>query len=220
MIGAEPSERQNRQRIVVWRHGRTAWNFEGRFQGQDDVALDATGVAQAQAAARVLAGLRPEAILSSDLSRAAATAAELAAVTGLEVAFDKGLRETNLGTWQGLTREEVNARFPGEAEAWLRGGTDRRGGGETMQEVAERCVAATEAALERLSPSATLVVVTHGGAGRVMIAQLIGLPPEHWRALGGQSNCCWSVIGAGRGGWALLEHNAGTLPEPELSDDR
>jgi glucosyl-3-phosphoglycerate phosphatase len=208
------------RRIVVWRHGRTASNAEGRFQGQLDVPLDPVGVAQARTAARLLAALSPAAIVSSDLVRAAATAAELGAVTGLEVAYDKGLRETDLGSWQGLTRGEVEAQFPGEADAWLRGELDRRGGGESMEEVAARCVAATESALERLGPDATLVVVTHGGSGRVLVAQLVGLPPAHWRALGGLSNCCWSVVTAGRGGWVLHEHNAGSLPQPEMSDDR
>ena len=208
------------KRIVVWRHGRTASNLAGRFQGQLDVPLDTVGVAQARAAARVLSALEPAAIVSSDLVRAAATAAELGAATGLEVCYDPGLRESDLGAWQGLTRAEVEERFPGEAEAWLRGAADRRGGGETMQEVADRCVAATGAALEKLDDGATLVVVTHGGSGRVLIASLVGLPPEHWRALGALANCSWSVLTTGRGGWVLQEHNAGSLPEPALSDDR
>jgi broad specificity phosphatase PhoE len=206
------------KRIVVWRHGRTASNFAGRFQGQQDVPLDEVGVGQAAAAARVLAALEPAAIVSSDLCRASATAAALAALTGLEVAEDRGLRETDLGSWSGLTRAEVEERFPGEAEAWLRGAVERRGGGENMAEVAARCVAATEAALDKLAHGATLVVVTHGGSGRVLIASLVGLPPEHWRALGGLSNCCWSVVTEGRGGWVLQEHNAGSLPQPVEPD--
>jgi probable phosphoglycerate mutase len=119
-----------------------------------------------------------------------------------------------------LTRAEVDAAYPGEAAAWLRGEDIRRGGGETNVEVAGRAVAAIEQALEKLPDRATLVVVTHGGAARVAIGSLIGLPPEHWRALGALSNCCWSVLGEQRGGWALLEHNAGTLPQPVLGDDR
>jgi len=63
------------QQVVVWRHGRTEWNLAGRFQGQSDVALDAVGVAQARDSARILAALRPHAIVSSDLARAANTAA-------------------------------------------------------------------------------------------------------------------------------------------------
>ncbi|HEY2832007.1 MAG TPA: histidine phosphatase family protein [Sporichthyaceae bacterium] len=207
------------QQVVVWRHGRTEWNLAGRFQGQSDVALDAVGIAQARASARILAALRPAAIVSSDLCRAADTAAELAKVTGLQVALDAGLRETYLGSWQGLTRPEVDARFPGEEAAWLRGELERRGGGESMPEVAERAAAAVRSALEKLGPDDTLVAVTHGGSGRVLIGSLCGLPPQHWSALGVLSNCCWTVLKHRPDRWAILEHNAGTLPEPVMSDD-
>ena len=67
---------------MLWRHGQTQWNVEGRFQGQSDIPLDEAGEAQAQRAARLLAGLRPDLIVSSDLLRASATAAPLARLTG------------------------------------------------------------------------------------------------------------------------------------------
>ena len=72
------------RRIVLWRHGQTSWNLERRFQGTTDIELTETGVAQARRAARLLASLKPDAIVASDLQRAAATAAELAALTGLD----------------------------------------------------------------------------------------------------------------------------------------
>jgi probable phosphoglycerate mutase len=214
-----------RRRIVVWRHGQTAWNFDGRFQGQSDIELDAVGLEQAARAAQVLAGLQPAAIVSSDLGRARATAEALSKLTELPVALDPRLRETYLGSWQGKTRAEVEVEFPGEAAAWLAGGLERRGGGEHMTEVADRAVAAVLDAVSDLPPRSTLVAVTHGGAGRVLLAQLIGLPPEMWKVLGGLSNCCWSVLSERPGGdagprWVLVEHNAGTLPQPVLSDDR
>lgn len=214
-----------RRRIVVWRHGQTQWNFDGRFQGQSDVELDGTGIEQAGSAARVLAALKPAAIVSSDLGRARATADALSVLTGLPVALDERLRETYLGSWQGKTRTQVEQEFPGEAIAWLAGGLERRGGGEHMTEVADRAVAAVLDAVCKLPERSTLVAVTHGGAGRVLLAQLMGLPPEQWKVLGGLSNCCWSVLAERPGGdtgprWVLVEHNAGTLPQPVLSDDR
>jgi glucosyl-3-phosphoglycerate phosphatase len=205
---------------VIWRHGRTAWNLQRRFQGQTDIPLDEVGLAQAERSARLLAALKPDAILSSDLQRAADTARVLARITGLEVKFDKGLRETYAGRWQGLTDAEIDARYPDEVAAWRRGEQVRRGGGELESEVAERTVAAIEQALEDLPDGRTLVVVTHGGAARVAIGRLIGLSPATWGALGAVSNCCWSVLGENQRGWRLLEHNAGTLPEPVLGDDR
>ncbi|MGW2223451.1 histidine phosphatase family protein, partial [Nonomuraea sp. NPDC001684] len=64
------------------------------------------------------------------------------------------------------------------------------------------------------------VVASHGAALRLGICELLGLPEELWPALGGLGNCSWSVLQEGRQGWRLLEHNAGTLPEPISSDDR
>jgi glucosyl-3-phosphoglycerate phosphatase len=64
------------------------------------------------------------------------------------------------------------------------------------------------------------VVVSHGAALRLGAARLLGLPEELWGAIGPLANCAWSVLGRRRRRWRLIEHNAGTLPEPVLSDDR
>ena len=207
------------RRVVIWRHGQTEWNVEGRFQGQTDVPLDAVGQDQARRAARLLAALRPHSIASSDLSRAADTARELSALTGLPVELDAGLRETYAGTWQGLTDNEILQKFPEEFAAWKHDHSVRRGGGELEIEVADRVVPAILRALDRVPPRGTLVVVSHGGSSRVAIGRLLGLPPIHWSSLGGLSNCCWSVLGEASRGWRLLEHNAGSLPEPVIGDD-
>ncbi|MFI0778194.1 histidine phosphatase family protein [Streptomyces sp. NPDC021212] len=207
------------RRIVLWRHGQTAWNIERRFQGSLDIELTDTGVAQAHRAARLLAGLRPDAIVASDLKRVMATAAELATVTGLTVAHYAGLRETYAGEWQGLTHEEIIERFGEQYAAWKRGEPVRRGGGELESEVADRAAPVVLEAAEKLPDGGTLVVVSHGGTIRTTIGRLLGLEPHTWEALGGLSNCCWSVLGEGARGWRLLEHNAGSLPEPVLGDD-
>ncbi|MFF3951976.1 histidine phosphatase family protein [Streptomyces sp. NPDC001890] len=207
------------RRIVLWRHGQTAWNLERRFQGSTDIALTDAGVGQAQRAARLLASLKPDAIVASDLQRAAATAAELAAITGLEVAHDSGLRETYAGAWQGLTHEEIVGQYGEQYAAWKRGEPVRRGGGELETEVADRAAPVVLGHADKLPENGTLVVVSHGGTIRTTIGRLLGLEAHHWEGLGGLSNCCWSVLGEGARGWRLLEHNAGTLPEPVLGDD-
>ncbi|MEU8509753.1 histidine phosphatase family protein [Streptomyces brevispora] len=207
------------RRIVLWRHGQTAWNLERRFQGSTDIELTEVGVGQARRAARLLASLKPDAIVASDLRRAAATAAELAAVTGLGIAHDPGLRETYAGAWQGLTHEEIVGRFGEQYAAWKRGEPVRRGGGELETEVADRAAPVVLAHADKLPDDGTLVVVSHGGTIRTTIGRLLGLESPHWEGLGGLTNCCWSVLGEGARGWRLLEHNAGTLPEPVLGDD-
>jgi len=206
-------------RVVFWRHGRTEWNAAGRFQGQTDVELDETGVAQAERAARLLASLRPQLIVSSDLRRAADTAATLARLTRLEVRLEPALRERSGGLWEGLTGAEIGARFPINYAAWRRGEDVAPDGGESSQDVATRVVGAVEKLVADLTDGGVAVVVTHGGAARVGIGRLLGLPAERWSALGALSNCCWSVVGLRDERWRLLEHNAGTLPEPVLGDD-
>ncbi|HEY0717351.1 MAG TPA: histidine phosphatase family protein, partial [Streptosporangiaceae bacterium] len=207
MGGAEPPAGRG-SRLVLWRHGQTVWNVEERFQGQTDIPLDQTGVAQAERAARLLAALRPDAIFASDLSRAASTAAPLSRITGLPVTSDKDLRERHGGEWEGLTGAEIRARYPAEFRTWS------PPGGEAATAVADRVFSALERITETLPPGALAVVVSHGAALRLGMCRLLGLPGDVWDTMGPLSNCSWSVLGTRRGHWRLLEHNAGTLPAP------
>ncbi|ACZ89947.1 histidine phosphatase family protein [Streptosporangium roseum] len=201
------------RRVVCLRHGQTLWNAEHRFQGHSDIPLDETGVAQAARAASLLASLRPDMIVSSDLQRALTTASALGRVTGLDVAVDKDLRERGGGEWEGLTRDEIFAGWPREYAAW------NAPGGEEVADVAERVSASIRRWAAELDSDGLLVIASHGAAIRLGVSRLLGLPPELWSALGGLGNCSWSVLEEGRKGWRLLEHNAGTLPEPIQSDD-
>lgn len=226
------------RRLVLWRHGRTEWNHQRRFQGQSDVALDDTGRSQARAAAKELALLPPDRIVSSDLVRARVTAQALADLAGLPVHEDPRLRETYAGVWQGLDRETLQRDHAEELAAWAAGSDLRPGGGEKRTEVAARMVEGIEEALAPLPNGGTLVVVTHGGSARAAVGQLLGLPPEHWAILGVLTNCAWTVLqerydpelgsvasgggSAGAGGvrWRLEEYNARSLPETAFADDR
>jgi glucosyl-3-phosphoglycerate phosphatase len=216
-------------RLVLWRHGQTVWNAERRFQGQSDIPLDGTGQAQADRAARLLAGLHPDLIVSSDLSRAASTAAALARLAGLEVTLDKDLRERHGGCWEGLTDTDIRARYPVAHASW------NPPDGEPSPVVAERVAGALHRVAAALAERAALaegpagqpgattglaVVVSHGAALRLGMSRLLGMPDELFGVLGPLSNCSWSMLGRRPDRWRLLEHNAGTLPEPILSDDR
>jgi broad specificity phosphatase PhoE len=211
---------------VLWRHGQTEWNAVERFQGHTDVPLDATGVAQAARAARVLAAAEPSVIVTSDLARAVSTAAALGSVSGVSVRIDERLRETYGGSWQGRTVDEIRATDRATYDLW-RSDSDvdvPAGGGETRAALAARVVPALEDALALSPAGGTVVVVTHGGAARAAIGSLIGLPMDCWAAIAGLANCCWSVLeertdGLSRSTWRLLEHNAGTLPQVVLGDE-
>jgi probable phosphoglycerate mutase len=207
------------RRLVLWRHGRTAWNAQGRAQGQRDVPLDDVGVEQARAAAARLASLGPSAIVSSDLLRAADTAAELARLTGLDVVYDRRLREVNFGEREGMTLEESLTRFPEQTRRWLRGEEVRFPGGETYLETAERFADALSDVAAATGADDTAVVVAHGGAMRVGTGWFLGIPASLWEAFGGFANCNWAVLAEGRRGWRIEEWNAGSLPEPVMSDD-
>jgi probable phosphoglycerate mutase len=206
---------------VLLRHGQTIWNVERRFQGQTDIPLDETGEFQAERAARLLAGLSPDLIVSSDLQRAANTAAPLARITGLPVTVDKDLRERSGGSWEGLNDIEISERWPAQRASW------NPPDGELASAVADRVHGALLRVAAKLTVLSTTdnggglgVVVSHGAALRLGMAGMLGLPEDNFGVLGPLSNCSWSVLGIRHGRWRLLEHNAGTLPEPVLGDDR
>jgi glucosyl-3-phosphoglycerate phosphatase len=205
--------------LIVLRHGRTEWNARGLFQGQADIALDARGRAQAEQAAEVLSELAPAAIVSSDLGRARQTAAPLAARVGLEVTTDRRLREIHVGSWEGLTAEEVVALDPVMGRRWLAGEDVRRSEtGETVAEVADRVATALTEIGAAAAPESTVVVVMHGLAARVGVCRLVGWPEETWRKLGGLHNCGWISLGLHHSGeyWRVEEYNV-TAPRPPRS---
>lgn len=202
--------------LIVLRHGRTEWNATGRFQGQADIPLDGRGVAQAAQAARVLAELAPAAIVSSDLGRARQTAAALGELTGLGVALDARLREIHVGSWEGLTIDEIQQVDPELAARYLSGEDVRRSAtGEKIGEVAERVAATLTEIAHAAADGSTVVVVMHGLAGRVGVCRWVGLPPETWRHLGGLHNCGWITIERHRFGnyWRIADYNV-TAPRP------
>jgi glucosyl-3-phosphoglycerate phosphatase len=195
-------------RLVLWRHGQTTYNLERRFQGQRDVPLNDLGVQQARLAAPYLAAMRPDAIFSSDLSRATVTADALASLTGLGVQLDKDLRERAGGSWEGLIESEIIERFP---QAYA---SREPADGEPVPAVADRASAALQRIADSMAPGSLAVVVGHGAALSLGMARVLGLPDE-LRPLGPLGNCHWSVLSRRRRKWRLLAHNVGVLPLPE-----
>jgi glucosyl-3-phosphoglycerate phosphatase len=197
------------RRVLVLRHGRTAWNAERRFQGHLDPPLDDVGRAQAQEVAAIMAAIRPALLVSSDAARAMQTAEYVGAAAGLPVRPEPRLRERGLGHWEGLTVAELEQRYPGEYARWVAGLDVHRPDGETRAEVAGRALAA----FTELPDAATTVLVTHGATSHALCNALLGLGHE-WHLLGPLSNCHWTelyrvdqVDGGPR--WRLRGHNLG-----------
>ena len=228
---------------MLWRHGRTSWNAQRRFQGHSDVELDEVGLAQAQATASQLALLKPDKIVSSDLLRANVTANALATLVDLPVTTDVDLRETRAGRWEGLTRPELERKYGDELAAWAAGSNLAPGGGERRSEVATRMMRAINRALDDVPAQGCLVIVTHGGSARAAIGSMLSLPVAHWGIFGVLTNCAWCVLTEANGRtdslvdissgptatfpdvpptppWRLVEYNASSLPTEGLADDR
>lgn len=216
------------RRLVLWRHGQTLWNAENRHQGQIDIPLNDVGREQARHAAQTLVAMKPTRIIASDLERALETGQILADLAGINLSTDERLRETFAGEWQGMTRDEIVAKYPQDYAAWGGDSEIRPGGGETRWEVSQRVVAAIEDALLNIPDGGTLVVASHGGALRSALGRLLGLDPRQWTILGVLANAQWSVLSELDENmpklpdlkWRLQEYNAGSLPEPAIGDDK
>ncbi len=162
--------------LCLIRHGQTDWNLEGRYQGQSDVPLNQTGMAQAITLIEKLNGQTFNAIYSSDLKRARQTAEPISKAMGMEVHVAKRLREINQGEWEGVLVDEIKARY---AEIWSQRTVDpasvRPPGGETVGEVAQRMYAALDD-ISRLFPNGQLLIVSHGLSIATAICRDKGIP--------------------------------------------
>ena len=206
-------------RVLLWRHGQTDWNMVNRFQGHSDIPLNDVGRYQAQHAAKILAGMNPTSIISSDLGRARETAQALADLLGLAVTPYENLRETNGGLWEGKTGAENRAEDFQNFISWIDGDDNRAGTtGEKRSEVAARAVGVINEVLDGKSDQ-LLVVATHGGTARCILGQLLQLPLSHWGVIGGLSNASWSILERNPRQWNLIEHNAGSIPEPVYGEE-
>ncbi|MEV8516763.1 histidine phosphatase family protein [Dactylosporangium sp. NPDC051484] len=194
--------------LILWRHGQTEWNAAGRIQGQTDTPLSAVGVEQARESAPRLAALGPTALVASDLTRAATTAAALAEVSGLPVTHDSRLRERTFGQWEGHTHPEVTQRWPESFARWRRGEEVGDAGVEEIDAVAKRMVAALQEAVDVAAPDAVIVAATHGAAARYATVALLGWPMDLVSTLGALHNCHATHLRHDPvRGWTLQAHN-------------
>jgi broad specificity phosphatase PhoE len=167
--------------IYLARHGESDWNAANRFQGHSDRPLTDLGREQARRLADLVAAENVEAIYASPLSRALETARIVAARTGLDVVVDEGLREVDTGSWSGLSRAEVQERYPEGFQRWITGGAGWEDG-ESYEEMAERVLAAVNR-IAAAHPGGRVLLVSHGGPIRAIQAASDGMAISEYRRL-------------------------------------
>jgi 2,3-bisphosphoglycerate-dependent phosphoglycerate mutase len=208
-------------RLLVLRHGQTAWNAEQRIQGHLDMPLNDTGRWQARRLALALQGEPLAAIYSSDLQRAADTAAPLAQACGLPVQRDTGLRERDFGSFEGLSFTEIEQRWPDDARRWRERDPDfAPGGGETLRDFYARCVAQA-ARLAGRHGGQTIALVAHGGVLDCLYRAALGVAlhaPRSWPVANATVNrLLWTPQGLSMLLWhdaRHLEGETGGQPAP------
>jgi broad specificity phosphatase PhoE len=174
--------------LILVRHGETVWNKQHRFQGHLDSPLTRLGQAQADQTAERLTTEQVSAIYSSDSGRAMQTATAIAKRLSLTVLPDPRLREMDVGAWGGLNDEEIKARYLEEWQAWQHDHTMARGGGENQTQVQDRGVEVIQA-VAVAHPGEVVVLVSHGGTLKSIVAWVMGLPLEYWPNFRGPGNC-------------------------------
>lgn len=163
-------------RILLARHGETVFNVEGRWQGQSDSKLTKRGVAQAEQLGLALRSEPISAVYSSDLGRSMETARRVAEGHGLEITADPRLREIDVGEWTGLTRPEIEQRYPAEFEGWAkRPSAIVLPSGERLAAAQARALEFFAAAMPRHAGE-TVVVITHGAIGQAILVHGMGRP--------------------------------------------
>ncbi len=159
------------KRLILVRHGETAWNARKTLQGQSDIDLSERGISQAKALKRLVEQFEPDTAIVSDLVRATHTAQILG--WGKAVP-DANWREADLGQWTGRDAKELIAQHPVHYQAW-RDGKDAPPGGESFADFKAR-IAKAVSALQGLHGN--VLVITHGGVVRAALSHLIGLHPD------------------------------------------
>ncbi len=192
-------------RLVMVRHGETAYNREGRWQGAGtDPPLTERGVEQARAAAASLEDVSFDALYASDLVRAVETARVLASALGLSVHIEPGLRELAHGAWEGKSTEEVLETWPDEhaaleADPW----NVARPGGDSYRDLAARLWPVLDRLADR-HEGGRVLAVTHGGPIRLVLSQLSGTPLTRREELG-VDNGRWFAVERAGGVWRLAD---------------
>jgi len=166
--------------IYLIRHGQTAWNKEEIFRGRTDVPLDETGLRQGELAGEYFKGIEIHGIYSSPLARAWQTAQKIASLHSLQVQPLEGIIDMSFGKWEGHPHEEIKKMDPETYRLWREEPHRARlPGGESLEEVRVRAMAAVEEVIQSNSGK-TLVLVSHRVVNKVLICGILGIDNSHF----------------------------------------
>jgi probable phosphoglycerate mutase len=166
--------------IYLVRHGQTAWNKEEIFRGRTDVPLDETGLKQAELAGQYFKGMEIHAIYSSPLSRAWQTAQKIAQIQTVKVEPLGGILDMSFGDWEGHAHQEIRKMDNETYRQWVESPhLVKLPGGESLDDVRGRAMAALEEVLRKHSEK-TIVLVSHRVVCKVMICAILGLDNSHF----------------------------------------
>lgn len=166
-------------KIIFVRHGQTEWNVLGRYQGQTDIALSPLGIEQAEKLAAHFPVDKIEAVYSSDLARAMKTASCVADRFGLTVEPRPELRELNFGDWEGLTYDEIVAKWPDALENFFQHPDVLEiPHGESFPKLRERALACVEEIVSR-HPDQTVAVFAHGAILRTILTAALHMDLQY-----------------------------------------
>ncbi|HYF64258.1 MAG TPA: histidine phosphatase family protein [Herpetosiphonaceae bacterium] len=169
-------------RLLLARHGATAWSDEGRYQGSTDLPLSVSGIAQAAQLGVWLADERVEAVIHSGARRAAETVQQALPAPPAFTSIDVDWREIDHGAWEGMTYRQLLDECPEQARAhWDDPWAIPAPGGETLASVDERVRRACASLIERWAGH-TVLLVAHATPLQLLLCQLLGAPASHyWR---------------------------------------
>ncbi|MEW6096836.1 MAG: histidine phosphatase family protein [bacterium] len=193
-------------KIILVRHGQTAWNKEEIFRGRIDIDLDETGISQAKLLAKRLGELQINAVYSSPLKRALNTAIPIANYHGLKVNIDDHFIDINYGNWEGKSNEEVKETFKDLYQKWIKDPHLLRiPDGETLDEVRIRAVTGLNQILAKHGEE-TIAIVSHRVVNKVLICALLGLDnSSFWKIK--QDTACFSIFNYENNNFTLTLHN-------------
>ena len=181
-------------KLLLTRHGHVDGIKPARFRGRAELALTATGLAQATALAqRIARQWKPVAIYTSGLQRCVVTGAKIGEAVGVKAAVLDGLTDIDYGTWQMRTHDEVKAEAPDAYRLWHEAPhLVRFPGGESLQDVVARTSDAVRTVLVR-HPGQAVVMVGHDSVNRIILMQLLDQPlAAYWKLA--QDTCALNEI--------------------------